>query len=140
MTKTLEAGPELDARVAVEVMGRQVRYIDSEEFVCEKNAEAPLGFVCNFGGAIFTNDREWLIDGWLDVELNREVARSSTDWAAAREVLEHQSKQERCHFSLQRFTASIGTEHEWRADFGFNTAHASTAPLAICLAALEAVK
>ena len=119
MAKTLEAGPELDARVAVDVMGyRQFTY--AEPWPCGK---PHVAWVAPDGRII--NCRDWA---------------PSIYWSAAGGVAEHQSRQEKCHFCLQHFTASTGTENEWRADFGFNSAHASTAPLAICLAAREAVR
>ena len=67
-------------------MEREVQYITEEECVLDENDESPLGVTCNFGGNVFTSDRDWLVNGYLDVGENREVAKYSTDIAAALEV------------------------------------------------------
>ncbi|MHC4445240.1 MAG: BC1872 family protein [Planctomycetota bacterium] len=137
--KQMEAGAELDRLVCEEVMGREVRYIASEEFFCEENEKAPLGFFCNFGGAVFTSDQEWLIDGWLDVGANREVACYSTEISVAWEVAARMYEIVG-HFKVGRNRNVKGGQWFVQIDEGecFGC-FSKSAPLAICRAALVAV-
>ena len=88
MTTNCQPDAERNARIAEKVMGHTVRYVAAEKFVLEKNEASPIGVVCNFGGAVFTADRDWLVDGYLDETTGREVASYDTDIASAWEIVE----------------------------------------------------
>lgn len=85
---TTEELRALDAEVHRKVFGKRAEWIASEPFEFKGCPESPLGTSCNFGGQVFTADREWLADDWLDPDANREVPRYSEDMAATSLVLE----------------------------------------------------
>lgn len=131
------AGRELDALVAEKVMGHVVNQL-------QPNEKDP------FGGAEFGSDREWGYPGdWWDADTQRVVASYSTDIAAAWFVVEKvieevapiyqiQSGEElgthRCIFYVP-IPGAGDDDPAWRPI----RSDASTAPLAICWAALKAV-
>ena len=155
-TDSTEAGPELDALVAVEVMGwipppcliprsREQRWEalplippDSEP---QLYRHADTGE--SIGAFVLLHDSHWKTpqDGW-----HWNPLRFSTDWTAAGEVLER--IQELGWTFLELCKRQSGG---WRAEFGrprqsglglvYCTIYQQpTAPLAICLAALAAVR
>lgn len=83
------AGRRLDAWVHMHVMGKNAIWVAEEESVIEKNDKSPFGFTCNFGGAVFTADREWLVNDWYDPDSDREVPHYSADPTAYAELKRH---------------------------------------------------
>ena len=123
---------ELDARVHREVMGRPCRFVAAEPMVAGPDPDAPLGWSTNCGGAVFTADREWLVDDWYDPDANREVPRYSTDIAAAWEVVGWLRER------FGQFQLVAGVEWHCWAEHMDPWGSGDTAPLAICRAALAA--
>ena len=114
----LEAGPELDALVAVEVMGWQkVRW---------RTKPRPT-------------ERAWR---WAKPKSGYYAAHAnwspSIDWADAGEVLKVAFPN--TSFTLHRAASKIGTDTEWLFSCKKAAAEAPAGPLAICRAALKAVR
>jgi len=127
----MQPGREFDAMVHIAI-GKQCVFIAREPSVVTFG-EGPLGFTCNFGGGVFTADREWLVDDWLDEETNREVPHYSTSIADAWAVIEEMER--------RNWLADIyRSEAKWIAEFNHprhrQSSDADTAPEGICKAAL----
>ena len=142
--RTMPAGRELDAAVASKVFGLSVEYVAEEPFDMHEDSAAPLGFVCNFGNAVFTANREWLVDDYWIPATQLRVPPYSTSWEAAGEVLER--------LQALGFIATLQTPHFDGDAWGCKVdsrpfasaivrmcATAETGPLAICRAALLAL-
>lgn len=149
MTETeilsMQAGRELDALVHQKVMGKKAIYVAEKPFILEEDPSSPLGIRCNFGGAVFTRDREWLVNDYYDPEADTRVPDYSRDISAAWQVLErmvpspliwyeHERKPLGWHVRLRDQEYHLGTD-----------VVCSLLPEAICKAALlvyeqEAVK
>ena len=137
---------ELDALVAEKVMGKTVEFIPSEPVEIKDDPTAFFGVTTNFGGAVFTSDREWLVDDWLDIEAVRAVANYSTDIAAAWAVVE---KIAEGGFWLKLTTPFTPEQPYWAGFTPHNITGWNGRPdhqagdlspsRAICLAALKAV-
>lgn len=117
---SMEAGPELDAQIAEEVMGSEAKIFSAPD------VRDPLR--CHVRDA----NGEWA------------TFEPSTDWSAAGEVLKRMQKLGWTYFQLE-YHRSIAwcAEFQRRAESGFGTYCAfsqPTGPLAICLAALKAVR
>ena len=146
MTEILEAGPELNARVAVDVM-----HLEDVRLGVMAYWFNPIG--CGYKAEPYRTDEMHRLskDGW--VYKAREpysgqqlqchdsgyeaVPDYSTDWGAAGEVLE-KLKQRGMYLGVWPGPDGYCIEnyengHDW-------VERIATAPLAICLAALEAVK
>lgn len=104
------AGPELNAQVAVEVMGWPRR-------------DADMGILHWH----LPNGEMRLAHDWSP----------STDWAAAGEVLEHTKLLEKNRLWKKSGVWKVGSTYEYE---DYLVASAATAPLAISLAALKAVR
>lgn len=123
---------KIDAFVHVHVMGKRAQYIAAEPMVIEDRPDSLLGIVTNFGGAVFTASREWLVDDWYDPDANDEVPRYSTDPGSAWEVVEKMGES-----GLNRWVVvKFGECSAWFG--GWASGEAPTMPLAVCRAALKA--
>ena len=131
----LAAGRALDALVAERVMERRIHFVAAEEVETKEDPSAPLGMTCNFGGAVYTSDREWVVNDWLDVEANRAVRPYSTSIEAAMDVLHKARGEEQGHFIISSITRDgyVCTLGESK------TAQGATIAEAICKASLLAV-
>lgn len=134
----MEPGRELDALVHQRILGKRCRYIKSEPDDT-RIGEGPLGLTSNFGGAVFTSDRDWLVDDWLDEETNRELRHYSETWEGMRLVVEAMGKK-------GWFVTMNGPDNydgNWFARFRSRTlvenAIGEEAPEAACKAALLAL-
>jgi hypothetical protein len=78
---------EEDALICQLVFGRKVEFIPEQPSEYALDETSPLGFRTNFCGAVFTADRDWLVDDWLDVDENREVPHYTRDPAEDYSVL-----------------------------------------------------
>ena len=113
-TDSMVAGAELDARIAVEVMGLKT-----------------------MAGQILRQHGDWRLTG-------DQIPKYSTDWSAAGEVLERMQHLGWTYFQLEyRRAQAWYAEFERETEMGLSTYRVhnhATAPLAICLAALTAVR
>lgn len=58
-------GRDLDAEVARAVFGLEPVYVAEQPWECHIDRENPLNSYCNFGGAVFTDEREWVVNEWV---------------------------------------------------------------------------
>lgn len=132
----------LDAEIHRLVFGKTAEWIAAEPFVMEKQDDNVFGFSCNFGGAVFTADRDWLVNDYLDPDENREVPYYTTDPAAACLV----AAKAGCGVQPHGFREVNGVRvpngwEAWVLSWGqqCHTTRAATQAEAICRAALKAI-
>ena len=58
-------GRELDAAVARLVFDLQPVYVKEQPWECREDPDMALGIYCNFGGAVFTAEREWVVNDYV---------------------------------------------------------------------------
>ena len=76
---------EKDAKLH-QLLGYKAIYIAEQPMEIEYTPGKLPGVKSNFGGAVFTAQREWLVNDWLDPDTNDDVPHYSTDLAAAYEA------------------------------------------------------
>lgn len=125
-----EAGPELDAEIAEKVMG--YFWLPWRD-----------GFDRDDG--CYRRDGKWLCDGiWAPHgppgPYHGPIPQFSTEVSAAWSVVEKMQAERGFYTCIQWSQLPKRHQHRgWRAEFGIYGEDASTAPLAICLAALRAL-
>ncbi len=118
-----DAGPELDARIAEEVMGwrrEPTPHRGWPKYKPPSFTDSPSSGIYKVTG---TTEDSWITERWSP----------TIDHTAAWEVVEKVQADLDVAFSLIRFPSS-----NWFAVFGDSEREADTAPVAICLAALAA--
>lgn len=135
----MKPGREMDALVARTVLGLEPKWVASEPWV-STSGPSVLDFYCNFGGAVYTADRDWLVDDYWLPDCRRRLPDYSTDIAAAWKVVENILRESEVYVCSG---VVVNGESGWRAtvesELGLWEADAPTAPEAICKAALMAV-
>lgn len=58
-------GRELDAAVARMVFGLEPVYVEEQPWECHIDPDNPSNSYCNFGGAVFTAEREWVVNDYV---------------------------------------------------------------------------
>ena len=140
----MEAGPEFDALIA-EMRGWTAwreRRGDYHLAITSRPGEKPWEKV-RYDAREQERERYTKITCVEAVKIGfygRGFPAATTDRPAAWEVVTKGTPGGSLSFSLHRFHSAAGTNHEWRAECGHITATAPTAPLAICRAALKAVR